>query len=254
MRILLIGLFACGALGACDDDSSLSSTNDASSSVGSNVTDAAVTFDASSKFDVPELKSDALIVKIDAATEDAATADASTIDASPPTAVLVNFENVPNMTPGPIVGSVPVAARLSNQLQTAFGVTFASDARPHVALVNLGQNHATSGSGGIGSVSANDAMAYGTVTITFSKPGSPETAATTGFVSIRGDSTAIAGTVTIEAFGIDGVSLGSATANDVAGGLTVSFTKPGIHKITVKQTSNTVGYDDLRFWPLTIPL
>lgn len=165
--------------------------------------------------------------------------------------VKIDFEAVNGVTPGPISGSVPVAARLSDQLQSMYGVTFASVAKPYVALVRLGAGHATSGVNGIGSVSATDTMAYAITNITFTVPGRPAVAAVTDFVAIRGDQNAIIGTATLEAFDTQQVSLGKVTVADKAGGLKLEFQHAGIHSIAVSQVSNTIGYDDLEFGALT---
>lgn len=74
-------------------------------------------------------------------------------------ASLIDFESVPGVTPmnGYTVGTVvPVSARLSNQLMASHGVLFSTINGPdYVALINLGENHATSGSVGIGAVRPN---------------------------------------------------------------------------------------------------
>lgn len=164
--------------------------------------------------------------------------------------VTIDFEMVNGVTPGGITGAVAAGSRLSDQLQGDYGVSFRSVDKPYVALVRLGVGHATSGANGIGSVSASDTMAYSTMTITFSMPGNPSLPAVTNQVSIRGDQTAIAGTASIEAFDVDEVSLGKATFNDVAGGVTLLIAKPKIHSITLTQDSKTIAFDDLVFNPL----
>ena len=142
-----------------------------------------------------------------------ANADAAGGDAAV-SRVKINFEAVNGVTPGPISGSVPVIARLSDQLQPLYGVVFRSAAKPYVALVSLGAGHATSGVNGIGSVSATDTMAYATMTVTFTIPGNPAVAAVTDFVSLRGDQIATSGTATLEAFDKNQVSLGKVTVAD----------------------------------------
>lgn len=182
-----------------------------------------------------------------------AVVDASSSDAAPDaqlTPITVDFEVVNGVTPGAISGQVAAASRLSDQLQTQYGVTFRSAEKPYVALVRLGAGHATSGTNGIGSVNAADAMAYSTMTITFTVPGNPSVPAVTDQVSLRGDRFAAAGTASMEAFDVNQVSLGKVTVSDVSGGLVLVAAKPNIHSITLTQGSNTIAFDDLVFNPL----
>lgn len=187
--------------------------------------------------------------------QDAAGIDA-TADATAGNAALlrvkIDFEAVAGVTPGLLSGSVPVVARLSNQLQLQYGVDFRSAEKPYVALVNLDAGHATSGVNGIGSVGADDMMAYGKMmTITFTVPKQPAVPAVTDFVSLRGDQIAISGTATLEAFDAKGVSLGKVTVADKAGGLKLEFQHAGIHAIVLSQVTSSIAYDDLEFSPLT---
>jgi hypothetical protein len=167
--------------------------------------------------------------------------------------VLVNFENVPGVTPmGNSQGSaVPQAAQLATQLQMSAGVRFSSLNAGHVALVNLGVGHATSGSLGIGGVNASNQLIYSQpVVVTFTVPGSPATPAVTNFVSIRADNAGGGGTMTLQAFDITGVLIGTASVIDI-GGPTVSLSLPNIHSIRVTQSQSNIAYDDLRFNPLS---
>jgi hypothetical protein len=163
---------------------------------------------------------------------------------------LITFEVVPGVT---AMGTffdgtpVPLESRLSNQLQLSQGVSFSSTVG-YVALVNLGLGHATSGVTGIGGVNAADALRYNSpVVITFTLPGEPGTPAVTDFVSIRGDNFPVAGgSATMEAFDVNGVSLGITTVPDEAG-LTLSLSIPNIHSVRLTQTRSDIAFDDLRF-------
>src|SRR3989475_7281109 len=140
---------------------------------------------------------------------------------------VITFESVPGVTGMAFLDGMPVPldARLGAQLQLSDGVSFSSIAGSsivgYVALVNLGSGHATSGVNGIGGVDAANTLRYNSpVMITFTLPGDPSTPAITNFVSIRGDQFAVVGgSATMEAFDVNGLSLGSVTAADVAGGL-----------------------------------
>lgn len=241
---------SCAVLAACEDDeagrrSALDASVGASSDGGldtprGNASDAPVQVDVGQDASARDGQ--------DAANVDA-NADAMAGDAAV-SRVKIDFETVNGATPGSISGSVAAAGRLSDQLQPTYGVAFKSEEKPYVALVKLGAGHATSGVNGIGSVNAADAMAYGTMTITFTVPGNPAVAAITDFVSIRGDQTATSGTATLEAFDKQQVSLGRVTVADKAGGLKLELERAGIHSIVLTQVSNTIAYDDLEFSPL----
>ncbi len=166
--------------------------------------------------------------------------------------ILINFENIPAVTPmGNAQGtSVPLAARLSTQLQMSTGARFSS-VSDHVAVVHLGLNHATSGLLGIGGVNAANSLIYNSpVAITFSVPGSPTIPAFTNFVSMRADFAGGGGTMTLQAFDINGTLIGTASVLDV-GGPTVSLSIPNIHSVRVTQSQSNIAYDDLSFNPLT---
>ena len=163
----------------------------------------------------------------------------------PAFAATIDFDSSTAMgnSPG---ASVPVGARLSNQFQSSTGAVFSSGSS-FVAVVNLGVGHATSGSNGIGGVSS-DALSYGTpFQVMFTDPLNPLINAVTNFVSIRGDQNAISGNATLTAFAVNGSILGSTTVADTTGGLTLSFTSPGIHSFQVSETSSTIAFDDVTF-------
>jgi hypothetical protein len=122
-----------------------------------------------------------------------------------------------------------------------------------VNLTGLGANHAISNPNGIGGVTASGGLSYATpieisfFEVTSGLPG------VTDFVSIRGDQIPIAGSATLAAFGIDGTSLGSFTANDVVGGLTLTLAAAGIHRVVLTETSATIAFDNLSFNTVAAP-
>ena len=169
------------------------------------------------------------------------------LSASPASAVLITFDDLAGMSNAP-GAAVPVASRLSDQYLSS-GVRFGSGSA-FVAVVNLtsnGPNHAITNPNGIGGVSAAGTLSYGTpIEMSFFDvlTGNP---GVTDAVSIRGDQIAIAGTATLTAFGLDGSLLGSAIANDVNGGLTLSLALAGIHRLVLSETSATIAFDNLFF-------
>jgi len=166
---------------------------------------------------------------------------------------MITFECISSVTAMSYLDETPVPldARLSTQLQMSHGVTFGSVAG-YVALVRLGSGHATSPPNGIGGVDASNLLEYDSpIVITFTMPGSPSTPAVTDFISIRGDQIAAAGSATMEAFDVSGALIGSVTAADVTGGLTLSLSIPNIHSVRLTQTQQSdIAFDDLTFHPL----
>lgn len=163
--------------------------------------------------------------------------------------IVITFDTLPAMGNAPGV-TVPLANRLSNQLAATLGVEFSS-AAPFVAVVNHG-TPTPSVPNIIGGASAAGALSYSApIHIRFVDPANPASPAVTSAVSVRGDLTAIPGTATMRAFGVDGTLLGAQTVNDVPGGLLLSLAIPGIHRIELTQTSATIGMDNLTFFPVT---
>lgn len=164
----------------------------------------------------------------------------------------IDFDSLPGMSNSP--GSpVPLSSQLSNQLQPTTGAVFSSTAG-YVAVVDLGLGHAISSTNGIGGVDAGGPLNYGTpIIVTFFDPTNALVKAVTDFVEIRGDQHATfpLGTATLTAFGIGGGFLGTFTAPDVTGGLTLSLSVPGIHSVRISETSATIAFDNLRFNPVT---
>jgi hypothetical protein len=167
--------------------------------------------------------------------------------------VLIDFETVPGVTAQASFNNgatVLANARVSTQLQMTTGATFSSTAA-YVGLVRLGLGHATSGVNGFGGVNASNLLTYNSpVVVTFSVPGSPTTPAVTNFVSIRGDHSAGSGTMTMQAFDVNGAQIGTVTVPDSSTGPTASLSIPNIHSIRITQTQGNIAYDDLRFNPL----
>jgi hypothetical protein len=145
--------------------------------------------------------------------------------------------------------AVPGASQLDDQYLALNGVLFRSTS-PYVAVVDLqtgfGPNHAISNPNGIGGVNAGGLSYAAPIEMSFFDV-TNGSAGVTDFVSIRGDQIPIAGTATLQAFGLDGTSLGSVTANDVVGGLTLSLTAAGIHRVVLTETSGTIAFDNLAF-------
>ena len=159
--------------------------------------------------------------------------------------VLINFDDIQGMTnaPGTLV---PLASQLSDDYLATTGALFSSTA-PYVAVVTLGSGHAISAPDGIGGVNATGGLSYASpIFVTFFEVGSG-LPGVTDFVSIRGDQIAIAGSATLTAFGLDNSVIGSVTANDVSGGLTLSLALQGIHRVSVTETSATIAFDNLQF-------
>ena len=167
--------------------------------------------------------------------------------ASPASAVLITFDNLTGMANAPGT-AVPLGSQLTDQYLSS-GVRFSSGSG-FAAVVNLtssGPNHAITNPNGIGGVNSAGALSYGTpIEMSFFDVFTGD-AGVTDAVSIRGDQIAIAGTATLTAFGLDGSLLGSATANDVNGGLTLSLALAGIHRVRLSETSATIAFDNLFF-------
>jgi hypothetical protein len=161
----------------------------------------------------------------------------------------IDFEHLPGMTfwSG---NAVPEASRLSSQLLDSHGVKFSSASAPYVAVVALGEGHATSGTNGIGGVASDGSLSYAEpIRVEFFLPHDSTTPATTDLVSIRNDLLADGGeSVAIEAYGIDGALLTSNTLVDDHP-FTLSVSAVGIHAVRISegQSSGAAAFDDLSF-------
>jgi hypothetical protein len=148
--------------------------------------------------------------------------------------VTLDFDNLPSMSF--IAGTpIPVAARLSTQYLDTYGVSFTSGS-PYVAVVDLGVDHATSGTNGIGGSTPEGILTYAQqypITATFFDPAHPHAPGVTDFVSLRGDlhgQSPPSQLVTLNAYGVNHRLIASFTTADV-GGETLSVAAPGIHSI-----------------------
>lgn len=161
---------------------------------------------------------------------------------------VITFEGIGGIVPmAPSSTQVALAARLSTQLQATDGVSFSSIAG-YVAVVDLGLGRTASPPNGISGVDSSNVLDAGSpVVVTFSMPGSPSAPAVTDLVSIRGDLQPGTGSVTMEAFDVSGALIGSVTASDAFGGVALSLSIPGIHRIRLTQTQADVAFDNLRF-------
>lgn len=162
--------------------------------------------------------------------------------------VTIDFEGFTGMANSPNA-AVPVAAQVSTQFLATDGVLFESGS-PFIAAVNLGVNHATSGSKGIGGVAAAGTLSYSTpIDAAFFLPGEPATSGVTDFVSVRGDRNGVGGVVTLQAFDVDGLLLDTNTQTD-SGGPTLQISALGIHSVTFFSATANVAFDDFSFGPV----
>ena len=173
-------------------------------------------------------------------------------------AVVLNFDELSSTTAYPQGNAVSTNMRLSDQYLAADGILFASGS-PYVGVANLGSS-ATSGTNGIGGTSAAGTFDYSApVTFSFWNPANPATPATTNFFSVRGDLDPSGGgvPVTVSAFDINGVLLGTNTQTD-SGGETWTLSFPGIHSVLYPGTSANpadggIALDDVTFNTVTVP-
>jgi hypothetical protein len=165
----------------------------------------------------------------------------------------INFDNL-TATSGFFEGTAIAAqARLSDQLANR-GVIFSTGkGTDYVAVVPLGEGHATSGTNGISMASTDEEVTYSVpcyTVIKFVDPANPSVGAVTNFVSIRGDFGGSTNTLTMQAFDINGILLGTDSQPDV-GGETVSLSLPGIHSVHIVTTAEGdvggIALDDLAF-------
>ena len=160
----------------------------------------------------------------------------------------VNFDSFSGMGNTPGV-AVPAAAQLGTQL-LGLGVRFSSFS-DYVAVVTLGAGHATSGTMGIGGVTAAGTLSYGApIRVTFWDPANSATQGVTTFVQIRGDRIPIAGTVTMKVFDPLGLLLATVTVPDAVGA-TLTYSGANVHLVEITGTSSTVAFDDLQFGEIT---
>ena len=165
-------------------------------------------------------------------------------------AITIDFENLTGMTNFPNA-AVPVTSQLSNAFLNTLGASFSS-VRPYVAVVNLGNGHATSGSNGIGGVTAAGGLNYSAsapITVSFFDPTNTTFKAATNFVSVRGDLIPASGTITLNAFDVLGNLIGTTTQPD-GGGTTLSLSVAGIQSVQFFGSSGSAAFDDFTFNPV----
>ncbi len=166
---------------------------------------------------------------------------------------LITFEE-PGLTamsnaPGAVV---PVAARLADQHLASRGVRFGSTGGFCAVVVHGAATPSVPNI--LGGTTATGSLAYAQpITIRFFDPADTTQPAVTDFFRVRGDLAALGtGTGTVQAFAVDGRSLGTETLPDVPPGMTftLAFTAPGMHRVVITETSGTVGWDNVEFAPL----
>jgi len=174
--------------------------------------------------------------------------------------IVVNFDSFTGMGYQPPL-AIPAASRLSNQLLATNGVLFSSGS-PYVAILNLGIGHATSGTNGIGGSTVDGNLTYSTaspITISFWDPQHTANAATTDFVSIKGDLASTPGvSATLSAYNLQNQLINSVLHND-APGQVWSISAAGIHSVVwsgvnvVDNVGGAIALDDLTFNPVSAP-
>jgi hypothetical protein len=172
--------------------------------------------------------------------------------------ITLDFDSLPSMDYN-AGASIPDAAQLSTQYLTTYGVSFTSGSS-YVAVVNLGVGHATSGTNGVGGSTPDGILTYAQqypITATFFDPSNPSVAATTNFVSLRGD---LRGSpsqlVTLNAYDVNNQLIATFTTADV-GGETLSAAASGIHSIQFLGSVADVpgvAVDDFTFNSVTAPV
>ncbi len=170
--------------------------------------------------------------------------------------LVINFDNLASMPNAPGL-AVPIADQLSNQLLSTDGVLFSSDSSSNfVAVADNSVTGTTSLPNAIGGVNNAGQLSYGTpILISFFLPTNTSVAAATNSVAIFGDTDPLHGTITLNAFDVNGALVGSDTEIDAGGTkLQVTTTNPIIHSISVLEAGASFGnvaFDDLTF---TTPL
>ena len=175
-------------------------------------------------------------------------------------AVLVDFEGLSGMPFTPSGTAIPISSQISDQYLATDGVLFSSDNSPFIAAVNLGTEHATSGTIGVGGSDSLGSLSYsGTFfKATFFDPSNITDTGVTDFVSVRTDLVRFIDrveSVTFSAFDINGNLLGLSTQDDT-GGLLLSLAFDGIHSVTFSGVSAS-ALDDFTFntvTPANVPI
>lgn len=172
----------------------------------------------------------------------------ATVSAQP---VLVDFELIPGMSNSP-GAAIPTESRLADQYVASHGVRFASGS-PFIGVVIHGPG-TPSGSRLVGGSTPGGQLTYqqsNPLRAIFVDPTgtSPRVVSE---VSVRGDLISIAGTKTLEAYGLNDALLASQTLDD-SNPNPLYVSAPGIHYVRFYSSSATIGFDDLRFTPPAMP-
>jgi hypothetical protein len=174
--------------------------------------------------------------------------------ASAQTLFVIPFEGGPGMPNSPGNTTVPVECRISNQFAFV-GVLFSSGAgADYIAAVDLGTNHATSGTIGVGGATLTNTLTYSgspLLLARFVDPLNPGNPFVTNLVSVRGDLQSAGATISMRAFNVANVLIGSVSAPD-EGGTLLSINATGIHRVEIDGTG-TVAYDDFSFHAPSAP-
>jgi hypothetical protein len=164
--------------------------------------------------------------------------------------MVIDFEGLGAMPFFDIQNPIPPSAQLSDAFLSTHGVRFSSGS-PYVAVVDLGDGHATSGANGIGGSTLAGVLTYDRqfpIVVSFFDPSDPSRPAVTDFVLVRGDLHGGGQSITLNAFDVDGNFLTSFTTTD-DGGATLFVAAPGIHSVQFLGTQDEggVALDDLTF-------
>lgn len=164
--------------------------------------------------------------------------------------IVLNFEAHTGVDywPGTLVGP---ASRLADQYLASHGVRFSSTAG-YAALVDLGNNHASSGRVGVAGTTADGRLAYSGVELRVSffdlVDGS---AGVTDYFSWTTDRLGDNQKLTLRAYDIDGGLLAEQTWAD-AGWTQIALSVQNMHSV-VFIGAGAAGLDDLRFNAVTRP-
>jgi len=169
------------------------------------------------------------------------------LNAAPTVINFEQFTGMPFENPAP----VPVESRLYDQLLDTAGVLFTSGSS-FVSVLNMGPDHATSGVNTIAGTTPEGVLTYdrsNPVVISFFEPGDASSPSTVNFVSVRADLWASLQPITLNAYGLSGNLIGSATGVDVDGA-TLQVSVAGIHSVELLGGTGDVAgvaWDDLTF-------
>jgi hypothetical protein len=169
---------------------------------------------------------------------------------------IITFETLPGMGNAP-GAAVPAGSQLSTQFLASDGVSFSSGAG-YAAVVDhvpgCGATCTPTPPNIIGGTNSAGQLDYSVpITAAFFSTANTSLKATTGFVQVLGETFPDGSTVTLEAYGVGGNLLGSASVSEggVFGqGATLSLTLAGIHSVRFFSSGGTVGFDNFEFGEL----